>query len=235
METLKALQEKLIKTQAPPKGANNTHKAAALSYPQAKAAFYREATQQAQQTGRPRYVVDAENQPVIEELIHYFAQTGQGNLNPRKGILLAGNVGSGKTLLLETFNTLVRRTQPYYKTTARQVAKEYAADGLTALVRFLKQFRKTPQGLVPVDFFFDDLGAEDNKKHYGNEANVMAEVIYDRYELFTRYATRTHFTTNLTTEELEDKYGTRAYSRLCQMCNFMVLGNGENSVDRRMN
>lgn len=156
-----------------------------------------------------------------------------GKLNPRKGIVLAGNVGSGKTLLMETFNALVRRTQPFYKTTARQVAKDYAADGLTALVRYLKQFRKTPQGLVPVDFLFDDLGAEDNKKHYGNEANVMAEVIYDRYELFTRYSTKTHFTTNLTTDELEEKYGTRAFSRLCQMCNFMVLGNGENSVDRR--
>lgn len=147
---------------------------------------------------------------------------------------MAGNVGSGKTLLMETFNALVRCTQPFYKTTARQVAKDYAADGLTALVRYLKQFRKTPQGLVPVDFLFDDLGAEDNKKHYGNEANVMAEIIYDRYELYTRYATRTHFTTNLTTEELEEKYGTRAYSRLCQMCNFMVLGNGEHSVDRRL-
>lgn len=186
-----------------------------------------------QQTGRKNYVVDDENQTVIQELIHYFAQTGQGKLSPNKGIVLAGNVGSGKTLLMETFNVLVRRTQPFYKTTARQVAKDYAADGLTALVRYLKQFRKTPKGLVPVDFLFDDLGAEDNKKHYGNEANVMAEIIYDRYELFTRYATRTHFTTNLTTDELEEKYGTRAFSRLCQMCNFMVLGNGENSVDRR--
>lgn len=232
METLKALHGKLKQT-PPPKGSENTHKAAALSYPQAKSLFLSQAKQQVQQTGRKNYVVDDENQTVIQELIHYFAQTGQGKLSPNKGIVLAGNVGSGKTLLMETFNVLVRRTQPFYKTTARQVAKDYAADGLTALVRYLKQFRKTPKGLVPVDFLFDDLGAEDNKKHYGNEANVMAEIIYDRYELFTRYATRTHFTTNLTTDELEEKYGTRAFSRLCQMCNFMVLGNGENSVDRR--
>lgn len=232
METLKALHGKLSQTQ-PPKAKNNTHKAAALSYPQANSLFLSQANKQARQTGRKNYVVDEENQNVIKELLHYFAQTQQGNLSTHKGILLAGNVGSGKTLLMETFSTLVRHTQPFYKTTARQVAKDYAADGLTALVRYLKQFKKTPKGLVPVDFLFDDLGAEDSKKHYGNEANVMAEVIYDRYELYTRYATRTHFTTNLTPEELEDKYGTRAYSRLCQMCHFIVLGNGENSVDRR--
>lgn len=189
---------------------------------------------QARATGRPAFVVDNENRPVLQQLVPYFAQTQGGNLSPQKGILLAGNVGSGKTLLMETFNQLVRRSKPFYKTTARQVAKDYAADGLTALVRYLKQFRKTPAGLVPVDFFFDDLGAEDNKKHYGNEANVMAEVIYDRYELYTRYGTRTHFTTNLTPQELEEKYGERAYSRLCHMCHFVVLGNGENSKDRRM-
>lgn len=213
---------------------NNTHKVAALSYTQAKAIFMQAAHAQAKTTGQPAYVVDEENKPVLAQLVHYFAQTGGSNLNTKKGVLLAGNVGSGKTMLMEIFNQLVRRSNPFYKTTARQVAKDYAADGLTALVRYLKQFRKTPAGLVPVDFFFDDLGAEDNKKHYGNEANVMAEVIYDRYELYIRFGTRTHFTTNLTPEELEEKYGVRAYSRLCQMCNFLVLGNGLQSVDRRM-
>ncbi len=213
---------------------NNTHKAAALSYTQAKAIFMQAAHAHAQTTGCPSFVVDDENKPVLAQLVHYFAQTGGSNLSTKKGVLLAGNVGSGKTMLMEIFNQLVRRSNPFYKTTARQVAKDYAADGLTALVRYLKQFRKTPVGLVPVDFFFDDLGAEDNKKHFGNEANVMAEVIYDRYELYIRYGTRTHFTTNLTPDELEEKYGVRAYSRLCQMCNFLVLGNGLNSKDRRM-
>lgn len=213
---------------------NNTHKVAALSYTQGKAIFMQAAHAQAKTTGQPAYVVDEENKPVLAQLVHYFAQTGGSSLSTKKGVLLAGNVGSGKTMVMEIFNQLVRRSNPFYKTTARQVAKDYAADGLIALVRYLKQFRKTPAGLIPVDFFFDDLGAEDNKKHYGNEANVMAEVIYDRYELYIRFGTRTHFTTNLTPEELEEKYGVRAYSRLCQMCNFLVLGNGLQSVDRRM-
>jgi DNA replication protein DnaC len=187
-----------------------------------------------QQTGKTAYVFDAENTPVIGELLRYFAQLPDGNCNPAKGILLAGNVGSGKTLLFEIFFHLVRPLRPFYKTTARQVAKDYAAEGLTALARYVRQFKQTTDGLLPVDFFFDDLGAEDNKKHYGNEANVMAEIIYDRYELFIRHKTRTHFTTNLTPQELEDKYGTRVYSRLCHMCNFLVLGNNETSTDRRM-
>jgi hypothetical protein len=36
------------------------------------------------------------------------------------------------------------------------------------------------QGYTYPDCFFDDLGAEDSKKHYGNETNVMAELITDR-------------------------------------------------------
>ena len=89
METLKALQKQKLKTQPPQvENENNTHKAAALSYTQAKAIFMQAAHAHAQTTGCPSFVVDDENKPVLAQLVHYFAQTGGSNLSTKKGVLL---------------------------------------------------------------------------------------------------------------------------------------------------
>lgn len=175
-------------------------------------------------------MVDEENKAVVIELIKYFAGLPCETLNNKQGVILCGNVGSGKTMLFNIFFDLM---QPYYKASAREIAKEYAEEGIVILKKYVKKFKQTSIGLQPVDFFFDDLGAEDNRKHYGNEANCMAEIICDRYDLYTQYGTLTHFTTNLTEDEIEDKYGERVISRLKQMCVFLKLGGTADSTDRR--
>jgi hypothetical protein len=49
--------------------------------------------------------------------------------------------------------------------------------------------------------------------------NKMAEIILSRYERFTRTRCLTHFTTNLSADEIEERYGSRVRSRLREMCN----------------
>jgi hypothetical protein len=38
--------------------------------------------------------------------------------------------------------------------------------------------------LEPRTYCFDDLGTENNLKYFGNECNVMAEILLSRYDLF---------------------------------------------------
>lgn len=72
---------------------------------------------------------------------------------------------------------------------------------------------------TPKSFCFDDLGTEQSLKYYGNECNVMAEVLLSRYERFVSQSIKTHITTNLSATEIEALYGNRVRSRMREMFN----------------
>ena len=68
------------------------------------------------------------------------------------------------------------------------------------------------------------------KKHFGNEINALENVILNRYD--KKLFTKTHFTTNLSADEITEMYGTRVKSRLRKMCNMICFN--ETSFDRRV-
>ncbi len=72
-------------------------------------------------------------------------------------------------------------------------------------------------------YCFDDLGTENNLKYFGNECNVMAEIILSRYDLFISKKLQTHITTNLSATEIEKYYGNRVRSRLREMVNLIAF------------
>lgn len=147
----------------------------------------------------------------------------------KKGVLLRGNVGSGKTTIMKAFWMSLRTTKMGFgMKSALSLAGEFAKGGYDEIDRYIKKPKSdTFTGI----FCFDDLGMEGNSKFYGNDLNVMAAIISHRYELF-KQGYLTHFTTNMTDEEIEYNYGDAALSRLYEMCQFYVLGSG-NSKDWR--
>lgn len=74
-------------------------------------------------------------------------------------------------------------------------------------------------------FCFDDLGVEPMGRNYGKDCNVMGEVLLSRYELFmqTKGKLKTHATTNLNAEELEERYGNRVRSRMRELFNLIAF------------
>jgi DNA replication protein DnaC len=72
-------------------------------------------------------------------------------------------------------------------------------------------------------FCFDDLGVEPLGRHYGKDCNVMGEIIVSRYDLFLQHHIKTHATTNLNAEELEDHYGNRVRSRMWELFNLIAF------------
>ena len=160
----------------------------------------------------------------IQKLICYFLKdevmATHFNLDLSKGILLSGPVGCGKTTLM----TLMRHVaQPNYKfimKTCRDISFEFIKDGYQTIHKYSNGNNSYSEYR---NYCFDDLGVETNLKYYGNECNVMAEIILSRYDIFISKQVITHITSNLSASEIETTYGNRVRSPLRNMLNLIAF------------
>jgi DNA replication protein DnaC len=162
--------------------------------------------------------------PIIYKLIAYFVKDEatciQYNINLNKGILLSGPVGCGKTSLMNVMKYLTPTEHKFFVKPCRDISFEFIQDGYQIIHKYSKgklyQFE-------PKTICFDDLGTENNLKYYGNECNVMAEILLSRYDIFTTKKIQTHITTNFSASEIETHYGNRVRSRLREMINLIAF------------
>ncbi len=170
--------------------------------------------------------IDEWNTDAINKLIHYFAcdssfeNLGEG-YSLKKGLLLFGPIGCGKTTLLKIL--MHNPFNPYKIVSARKIADEFAEHGHAVInhysmlqpVNHREWFNHSHIGLC-----IDDLGTENRKKNYGNEVNVLSEVILNRYDNRDGIG-KTHITTNISAESISEVYGARAASRMTEMFNII--------------
>lgn len=173
--------------------------------------------------------------PVIYRLIAYFLKDEQTafqfGLNLDKGILLAGPIGCGKTSLMTIMKHLTVAECKFAMKPCRDISFEFIADGYKILHDYSKDTRLRSGYHVAALYCFDDLGIENSLKYYGNECNVMAEVLLGRYDCFVNKKIPTHITTNLSASEIEKYYGLRVRSRLRELCNLIAFE--KNTKDKR--
>ena len=162
--------------------------------------------------------------PIIYKLIAYFLKDEptcfQYGINGNKGILLSGPVGCGKTSLMNLMKQLSPADHKFFVKPCRDISFEFIQDGYEIIHKYSKGIRYQSE---PKTICFDDLGTENNLKYYGNECNVMAEIILSRYDIFISKKTYTHITTNLSASEIETAYGNRVRSRLRNMLNLIAF------------
>lgn len=190
----------------------------------------------------PGYHFDDENKPVIEALLRYF--TGNPEFESdmsipgaslKKGILLAGNIGTGKSMLMSILRDCRLPCKHFGIKSCRELAQRFALEGVKGIELCGLQAVRYENGRQRIShMLFDDLGAEKPAVYYGHTVNVMEEILLDRYEHFMKHGLLTHITTNKDLNELEALYGSRVISRMHEMFNFMVLGGEKNSTDRRI-
>ncbi len=161
--------------------------------------------------------------PVIYRLIAYFLRDEEAmfrfGLDPRKGIHLVGPVGCGKTSIMTIMKYLAGSEQKFSLKPCRDIGFEFIQDGYPVLHRYAKGRLYESDLRI---YCFDDLGLENNFKYYGNECNVMAEILLSRYDIFVSKRIPTHLTTNLSASEIETHYGLRVRSRLREMVNLIA-------------
>lgn len=188
-----------------------------------------------------KFIWDEKNTPVYNLLCYYFSEDEQfeaigaamGLKEPslKKGVVLAGNFGVGKTWLLKLFGKNQRQT--YYMRSAKQIANDFQALGEENTEQYLKLFENPVNDAEAMfqrysGLCIDDLGAEDVKNHYGNRKNVIGDLIEQRY-FNNVMGVYFHASTNLTVQQLENFYGGRVISRLREKVNLIEL----DGTDRR--
>lgn len=166
-----------------------------------------------------------EDEIILYKLCIYFIRDFEAckklNIDPNKGILLSGPVGCGKTSLMKLLRHIVPHYKPYEVIPARNITFSFNNIGF-----------KTIEEYGNSNFYcFDDLGVETTGRHFGKDCNVMGEILLSRYDLFLQRKIRTHATTNLNAQELEERYGNRVRSRMRQLFNLIAFD--KESVDKR--
>ncbi|GGF73129.1 P-loop NTPase family protein [Wenyingzhuangia marina] len=142
-------------------------------------------------------------------------------LDPHKGILLSGPVGCGKTSWMKLLKHISPNVINYEVIPSRFLTFQFNSKGFEVIEKYGSGF----------SFCFDDLGVEPDGKHFGQDCNVMGEILLSRYDLFIQNKKLTFATTNLNAEEIDERYGSRVRSRMRQLFNLVAFD--KNCRDKR--
>lgn len=152
-----------------------------------------------------------ETNHVIDELKYYFK-----NLFPNgydKGLLIYGSLGVGKTMFFDIIRSM-----------AKELVKDHAYQGLWFSMCTAPWLVSERMASVEASYtgsfdissyhkgklYIDDLGAE---KRCFNKYELLEEILFQRH----RNKALTMITTNLTPEEIGERYGERVFDRLGEM------------------
>lgn len=144
----------------------------------------------------------------VQNVLNYFTE-GQTNLNRDKGLLIRGAIGSGKTFTMKVIQKWLSEQKKFSFYRCQNIAEDFNKAGSNVLVEYN----------IEKEILFDDLGAEEQGRFYGDKQEVFEKIILHRYDVYTTTGHRTHFTTNFSNEQLQKKYGARAYDRLKDLVN----------------
>lgn len=179
-----------------------------------------------------KFRIHKEDYEIIYKLIVYFigdqSEAVKLGIDLSKGIILTGPIGCGKTSLMNLMRFVPPPERNHIMKTCRDVSFEFIQEGYEVIWRYS---RMSFNNSHPKIYCFDDLGTEQSLKYFGNDCNVMAEILLSRYEYFISQKMITHITTNLSAPEIETSYGNRVRSRLREM--FNLISFSETISDKR--
>lgn len=137
----------------------------------------------------------------------------QMSTDPRRGLLLIGNVGVGKTYLAEMVFAGIRTSKARI-----DCANNDSVDDLVLPCDAQANggvYNSAADDLLDVSILIDDLGAEQFRQVYGNVLDRVGAFIV-RYH--ARGRGRLIVTTNLSLAALEARYTSRVLDRLADKC-----------------
>ena len=164
---------------------------------------------------RRKFVVDDNNRDVLRFLLYYFngcplaedVFPGRG-YKLHKHIMLQGAVGTGKTLLMQVFSEYLNITENprfFYNLSVTQMVNYYTLHNNLDRYTFYEEENRGFK-CEPVNICLNDIGVQ-STKFYGIDTDTLTtEFLHARNEIWTQYHKMAHLTTNLTTEQLKQKY-----------------------------
>lgn len=152
------------------------------------------------------FIVDDRNKKLIQALLNYFLGI-EDSLSLKKGLFLTGSTGVGKTLILEIFQQFAKCNgvlHSFKKYSAADIYNDYKETG-NAYLNFLSK----------QNILIDDLGAEPPVfKEYGNDVKPLLDLLELRHrQSLINPKLRTFITSNLSADEIGERYGQRVKDR----------------------
>jgi len=197
----------------------------------AKKVLYAIVTRELETLG-DKLVLDGNLSDVYHKLTRYFIgeADGKDDYDLKKGIYLYGDVGRGKTFMLDCLAKMCTAIELRFEIANRQFTSRNFAMVSVKEIAFEMAKKKSLDALEKYskgNLLIDDLGNEkdfgDTHKVYGNEYDLIGEVITERYRFFKKHGAITHATSNLLPSEWKKAYGTRVEDRLYDMFNLVFL------------
>lgn len=161
------------------------------------------------------FVIDDNNRDVMRFLLYYFNDCplaeevfpGRG-YKMHKHIMLHGNVGTGKTLLMQIFSEYLRYTENpnfFHNLSVTQMINYYTLHNNLDRYTFNEEENKGFQ-CKPVNICLNDIGVQ-TTTFYGMDTKVLTdEFLHARNEIWSQFHRKAHVTTNLSIEQLKEKY-----------------------------
>lgn len=198
-------------------------------------ALLQETEQRGKKIYGDQYEIRDMDRAAILKLLCYFLQDAAAaeteGIDLNKGIMLRGPIGCGKTSAMNIMRSFCLEAFKPIITPCREICLNFSQKGYEVITHFGRQ-SFYPYTNLPRIYCFDDLGLESQVSYWGNNCNVMGEILLSRYDLFISHKMITHVTTNLNSEELEQAYGNRIRSRMREM--FNVISFDLKSLDKRI-
>ena len=140
------------------------------------------------------------------------------NYKIHKNLLLIGEPGTGKTMLMQIFADYLRLTEnvnQFKNISSTQLMNYYKIHNHMDKFTFNELAHPNDFGGDPFNVCLNDLGLQTEKqKSYGTMlTQITDEFLFARYEIYQQTGKRYHITSNLTVEELKDRFEDRLIDR----------------------
>ena len=171
------------------------------------------------------FQIDDHNRKVLQFLTYYFNGCilaekvfPTENYKIWKNILLIGEPGTGKTMIMQIFSDYLRATENenYFRNISMtQLMNYYKING--HIDRYTFNELADPKAFEgsPFNVCLNDIGlATEKQKSFGTVLEtIIDEFLFARYEIFQQYNKRYHFTSNMTVKEFKSRFEGRLADR----------------------
>lgn len=171
------------------------------------------------------YQVDDHNRKVLQFLTYYFNGCKLAeqvfpseNYKIHKNILLIGEPGTGKTMIMQIFADYLRITENenrFQNISMTQLMNYYKINGHIDRYTFNELADPKAYEGSPFNVCLNDLGLmTEAQKSFGTTlTQVTDEFLFARYEIYQQYNKRYHITSNLTVKDLRGRFEDRLMDR----------------------
>lgn len=171
------------------------------------------------------FEIDERNRNILKFLVYYMNDCKLAkevfpdeNYCTSKNLLLIGNVGTGKTMLMQIFSEYgkaLNLKKKFFNISTTQMMNYYKINSHIDKYTYNEQDQERKFEGNPVNVCLNDIGLDiENQKSYGtNLSLVMDEFLYARYELYQNNLNNYHLTSNLSIDEFKLRFGDRLVDR----------------------